>query len=87
MSTGKRLHHSSDDFRAIADVLLYVLQSQKALQYEVIRKLHHPLREPFFVHKSEREFEYTNFFGGKCRSPLTHYKGVHHRDPREAHWL
>jgi hypothetical protein len=87
MSTRKRFNHSSDDFRAITYALFNMIQSKNPLQYEVIWKLHHTLREPFFVDESESEFEYTNFVRGKCRGPLTHYEGVHHRNTREAHWF
>jgi hypothetical protein len=87
MSARKRLHHSSDDFRANAYALLYVLQSQKPLQDEVIREPNHLLRVPFFVHKSESELEYAYLFRAQCGGPFPHYKGIDHRYPRKTHWL
>ena len=87
MSTRKRLHHSSDDFRANTYTLLYVLKSQNPLQDEVIRELNHLLRISLLVHKSESELEYTNLSRAQCGGPFTHYKGIDHRYPRKTHWL
>jgi hypothetical protein len=85
MPARKRLHHSSDHFRTGAYALLNVLQPQKPLQYEVIWELHHALRKPLLIHKSESELEYTNFVRRKCGCPLTQYKGIDHGDPRKTH--